>query len=35
LIGLLRPQRGKIIVDGTNIIECSAKELYASPQQTR
>jgi phospholipid/cholesterol/gamma-HCH transport system ATP-binding protein len=35
LIGLLRPQRGKIIVDGTDIIECSAKELYASPQQTR
>jgi phospholipid/cholesterol/gamma-HCH transport system ATP-binding protein len=28
LIGLLRPERGKIIVDGTNIIECSAKELY-------
>ena len=30
LIGLLRPERGKIIVDGTNIIECSAKELYGS-----
>jgi phospholipid/cholesterol/gamma-HCH transport system ATP-binding protein len=28
LIGLLRPERGKIVVDGTNIIECSAKELY-------
>ncbi len=28
LIGLLRPERGKIIADGTNIIECSAKELY-------
>jgi len=28
LIGLLRPERGKIIVNGTNIIECSAKELY-------
>lgn len=28
LIGLLRPERGKIIVDGTNIIECTAKELY-------
>ena len=28
LIGLLRQERGKIIVDGTNIIECSAKELY-------
>jgi ABC-type phosphate/phosphonate transport system ATPase subunit len=26
LIGLLRPERGKIIVDGTNIIECSASE---------
>src|ERR671922_2077658 len=28
LIGLLRPERGSIIVDGTNIIECTAKELY-------
>ena len=28
LVGLLRPERGKIFVDGTNIIECSAKELY-------
>ena len=28
LIGLLRPERGKIIVDGTNIIECTSKELY-------
>jgi phospholipid/cholesterol/gamma-HCH transport system ATP-binding protein len=28
LIGLLRPERGAIIVDGTNIIESSAKELY-------
>ena len=28
LIGLLRPERGSIIVDGTDIIECSAKELY-------
>jgi phospholipid/cholesterol/gamma-HCH transport system ATP-binding protein len=28
LIGLLRPERGKIIIDGTNIIESSAKELY-------
>ncbi|BBY80049.1 putative ribonucleotide transport ATP-binding protein mkl [Mycolicibacterium pulveris] len=28
LIGLLRPDRGKIIVDGTNIVECTAKELY-------
>jgi phospholipid/cholesterol/gamma-HCH transport system ATP-binding protein len=28
LIGLLRPERGSIVVDGTNIIECSAKQLY-------
>ncbi|MDT5131503.1 MAG: phospholipid/cholesterol/gamma-HCH transport system ATP-binding protein, partial [Mycobacterium sp.] len=28
LIGLLRPERGSIVVHGTNIIECSAKELY-------
>ncbi len=28
LIGLLRPERGSIVVDGTNIIDCSAKELY-------
>ncbi len=28
LIGLLRPERGSIEIDGTNIIECSAKELY-------
>ncbi|MFN8087895.1 MAG: ATP-binding cassette domain-containing protein [Mycobacterium sp.] len=28
LIGLLRPERGSILIDGTNIIECSAKELY-------
>src|SRR3984893_6779744 len=28
LIGLLRPERGSIIVDGTDITECSAKELY-------
>jgi phospholipid/cholesterol/gamma-HCH transport system ATP-binding protein len=28
LIGLLRPEHGSIIVDGTDIIECSAKELY-------
>jgi ABC-type transporter Mla maintaining outer membrane lipid asymmetry ATPase subunit MlaF len=27
LIGLLRPERGKSIFVGTNIIECSAKEL--------
>src|SRR6201997_4538500 len=28
LIGLLRPGRGSIVIDGTDIIECSAKELY-------
>jgi phospholipid/cholesterol/gamma-HCH transport system ATP-binding protein len=28
LIGLLRPERGSITVDGTNVIDCSAKELY-------
>ena len=28
LIGLLRPERGKIIIDGTDILQCSAKELY-------
>src|SRR6478736_9499567 len=28
LIGLLRPERGSIFIDGTDIIECSAKELY-------
>src|ERR1700747_2839668 len=28
LIGLLRPERGSILVDGTDIIDSSAKELY-------
>ena len=28
LIGLLRPERGSIVVDGTDITECLAKELY-------
>ena len=28
LIGLLRPERGSITIAGTNIIECSAKQLY-------
>ena len=28
LIGLLRPERGSIVIDGTDITECSAKELY-------
>ena len=28
LIGLLRPERGSIKIEGTDIIQCSAKELY-------
>ena len=28
LIGLLRPEEGSIVVDGTDIMECSSKELY-------
>lgn len=28
IIGLLRPEQGAIYVDGTNIMECSSKELY-------
>ncbi|WP_308126531.1 ABC transporter ATP-binding protein [Rhodococcoides corynebacterioides] len=28
LIGLLRPEEGRIVVDGTDIMECSSKELY-------
>lgn len=28
LIGLLKPERGSIVIDGTDITECSAKELY-------
>src|SRR6202161_855953 len=28
LIGLLRPERGEILVDGINVIACSAKDLY-------
>ncbi|MFD9667551.1 ABC transporter ATP-binding protein [Rhodococcus sp. NPDC059968] len=28
LIGLLRPERGSIVIDGTDILECSSKELY-------
>jgi phospholipid/cholesterol/gamma-HCH transport system ATP-binding protein len=28
LIGLLRPERGSPVVDGNDITECSAKELY-------
>ncbi|SIR70450.1 ABC transporter ATP-binding protein [Williamsia sterculiae] len=28
LIGLLKPNEGKVIIDGTDITECSSKELY-------
>src|SRR5690625_7569057 len=28
LFGLLRPVRGSITIEGTDIIQCSAKELY-------
>lgn len=28
IIGLLRPEEGRIIVDGTDILQCSSKELY-------
>src|SRR6201982_4239754 len=28
LIGLLRPERGSIIIDGPDIIECPGKELF-------
>lgn len=28
LIGLLRPEQGSIVIDGTDILECSTKELY-------
>ncbi|TXG91925.1 ABC transporter ATP-binding protein [Rhodococcus rhodnii] len=28
LIGLLRPERGRIVIDGTDILQCSSKELY-------
>ncbi|MHA7663090.1 ABC transporter ATP-binding protein [Mycolicibacterium sp. HS_4_1] len=28
LIGLLRPERGSIVIDGTNVLECSDRELY-------
>ena len=28
LIGLLRPERGSIVIDGTDILQCSARELY-------
>ncbi|MBN4925246.1 ATP-binding cassette domain-containing protein, partial [Hoyosella rhizosphaerae] len=28
LIGLLRPERGSIVVDGTDILQCTQRELY-------
>lgn len=28
LIGLLRPERGSIVINGTDILRCSSKELY-------
>jgi len=28
LIGLLRPEQGQIIIDGTDILRCSEKQLY-------
>ncbi|OCB56102.1 ABC transporter ATP-binding protein [Mycobacterium malmoense] len=28
LVGLVQPERGSIIVDGTDIVQCSAKDLY-------
>lgn len=28
LVGLILPESGKIIVDGTDIMQCSAKELH-------
>lgn len=28
LIGLLKPERGAILIDGTDITECSSKEMY-------
>lgn len=28
LIGLLRPEKGSIVIDGTDILQCSSKELY-------
>ncbi|WP_026917353.1 ABC transporter ATP-binding protein [Gordonia shandongensis] len=28
LIGLLHPEQGSVVIDGTDITECSAKELY-------
>ncbi|MBQ9051238.1 ABC transporter ATP-binding protein [Rhodococcus sp. (in: high G+C Gram-positive bacteria)] len=28
LIGLLRPEQGSIVIDGTDILQCSSKDLY-------
>ncbi|WP_181762940.1 ABC transporter ATP-binding protein [Rhodococcus spelaei] len=28
LIGLLRPEQGSIVIDGTDILQCTSKELY-------
>ncbi len=28
LIGLLRPEQGSIVIDGTDILQCSSRELY-------
>ncbi|WP_278315515.1 ABC transporter ATP-binding protein, partial [Lolliginicoccus levis] len=28
LIGLLRPERGTIVIDGTDILQCTQRELY-------
>ncbi len=28
IIGLLRPEKGSIVIDGTDILQCKAKELY-------
>ena len=31
LIGLLHPEQGSVIIDGTDILQCTAKELYENP----
>ncbi|MCV6963915.1 ABC transporter ATP-binding protein [Mycobacterium intermedium] len=33
LIGLLKPERGSIIIDGTDLTECSTKEMYEIRQK--
>src|SRR5580693_3084237 len=30
LIGLVKPERGQILVDGTDIVSCSERDLYAT-----